>query len=66
MTADERAIERLRNPKPGGRIAAARDYGVDLTLLIDRLEHTPEERLRYLEQVMEDFEELHGAARRRS
>jgi hypothetical protein len=64
MVPVEVAIERLRNPKPGGKIWEAREYGVDLTLLIDRLEHTPEERMSYLSQVMEDFEELQGAARR--
>jgi hypothetical protein len=64
MVPVEVAIERLRNPKPGGKIWEAREYGVDLTLLIDSLRHTPEERLRYAEQVMQDFEELQGAVRR--
>lgn len=30
----ERALERLRNPAPGSKIAAARDFGIDLTLLM--------------------------------
>jgi hypothetical protein len=64
MVPVEVAIERLRNPKPGGKIWEAREYGVDLTLLMSNLQHTPEERLRYLEKVMQDFEELQGAARR--
>jgi hypothetical protein len=37
MVPLEVAIERLRNPKLGGKIWEAREYGVDLTLLIDRL-----------------------------
>ena len=47
MVPVEVAIERLRNPKPGGKIWAAREYGVDLTLLIEALERTPEERVRF-------------------
>jgi len=34
--------DRLRHPAPGGAIAAARDFGVDLTLLIDNLRKTPD------------------------
>jgi len=40
----ERAAERLRNPAPGSRIEAAKKYGIDLTLLIEQLRLTPEER----------------------
>ncbi|MBL8242313.1 MAG: hypothetical protein JNM66_33110 [Bryobacterales bacterium] len=32
-----RAIRRLKNPKPGGKIQAARDFGIDLTLLIEQI-----------------------------
>ncbi len=66
MVPVEVAIERLRNPKPGGKIAAARDYGVDLTLLIEQLRRTPEERSRDLESFMNDIEELRRAFRKRS
>jgi hypothetical protein len=40
------AEERLRHPLPGSRIAAAQQYGVDLTLLIENLRLTPAERVR--------------------
>ena len=40
----ERARYALMNPKPGSRIAAARDYGVDLTLLVEQLRKSPAER----------------------
>ncbi|GEM_PF-4719735 len=63
MVSTEVAIERLRNPKPGGKIWEAREYGVDLTLLISQLQRTPAERLQYLDSVMEDFAELRGSAR---
>jgi len=60
----ERAAERLRNPAPGSRIEAAKKYGIDLTLLIEQLRLTPEERLRKLEQASEAARQIQGAARR--
>lgn len=60
----QEAIERLRHPKPGGAIAAARDFGVDLTLLIERLKLTPDQRLRDLQDAMRNLAEVHGAANR--
>ena len=44
-----RAEERLLNPPLGGRIEAARAHGFDLTLLVERLRKTPEERVRDLQ-----------------
>jgi hypothetical protein len=41
----EKSIERLRHPAPGSRIKAARDFGVDLNLLIANLRLTPAERV---------------------
>ena len=61
-----RAEQRLLNPAPGSKIAAARDYGVDLTLLIEQLRLTPEERGRKLERATEALEQVRGIARRRS
>jgi hypothetical protein len=46
------AERRLRNPAPGSKIAAARDFGVDLTLLIGRLHLSPEERVGQMMQVL--------------
>jgi hypothetical protein len=40
----ERARQRLMNPAPGSRIAAAKEYGIDLTLLVEQLRLTPGER----------------------
>jgi len=54
------------NPAPGSRIEAAKNYGIDLTLLVEELRLTPAERgLKYQEylQVMEKFR---GVARRRA
>ncbi len=55
-------IERLRSPSPGGAIAAARDFGIDLTLLIERLQRTPEQRLRDLQNLMQSLEAVRGIA----
>jgi hypothetical protein len=64
MVPLEVAIERLRNPKPGGKIWEAREYGVDLTLLMTSLRRTPEERIKDLQRVAKDLEELRKGARK--
>lgn len=49
----ERAAARLRNPPPASRIEAAREFGIDLTLLIENLRRSPAERaakLRYCDR----------------
>jgi hypothetical protein len=55
--------ERLLNPKPGGPIEAARDFGIDLSLLVERLRLTPEERLRDLQSFVRALEEIRGAGK---
>ncbi len=55
---------RLLHPAPGGAIAAAREFGIDLSLLLERLRRTPEQRLRDLEELMAWHEKIRGAARR--
>jgi hypothetical protein len=57
-----RAEERLLNPPPGGRIEAARTHGIDLSLLIERLRKTPEERVRDLQRAVNDIEAVRGKA----
>jgi hypothetical protein len=61
MVPVEVAIERLRNPKPGGKIWEAKEYGIDLTLLMNRLQETPEERSRNLESFMDFLVEMRKA-----
>ena len=61
----ERAAEKLRNPAPGSRIEAAQKFGIDLTLLIEQLRLTPEERVRKLQAVSQVAEQVRGAARRK-
>jgi hypothetical protein len=57
--------ERLINPPSGSALEAARNFGIDLSLLAERLRLSPEERLRDLQQVMLALEQIHGVARSR-
>ena len=56
---------RLREPAPGSAIARARDFGIDLTLLIAQLRLSPDERVRKLQQNMKIFAQIQGAAQRK-
>jgi len=58
------AEERLRNPPPDSAIARARDFGIDLTLLIERLRLTPEERVSRLQQEMMAFDQIRGKGKK--
>ena len=53
----------LLNPPPGSAAARARDFGIDLTLTLQRLRLTPEERLRQLQRAMIEMENIRGRAR---
>ena len=59
---DRSVEEHLLNPPPGSAAARARDFGIDLTLLIQRLKRTPQERLDDLQRVMRSFEEVRKSA----
>ena len=54
--------EKLLYPQPGSRVEAARAYGIDLTLLIERLRLTPEERVRDLQRAIRGLEAMRGRA----
>jgi hypothetical protein len=43
---------------------AAEEFGIDLSLLIEQLRLTPEERVRKLERATKALEKVRGAARR--
>jgi hypothetical protein len=60
---NSRVEEHLLNPPPGSAAARARDFGIDLTLLIGRLRLTPEERLDDLQRVMRDLEEARNSVK---
>ena len=54
------AEERLRHPRPGSQIAAAKQFGVDLTLLIENLRLSPAERASRMHDVIVAMEHVWG------
>lgn len=56
--------EKLLNPKPGSKIAAAKEFGIDLTLLVRQLRLTPQQRLDELQSAMESMKELSKARKK--
>ena len=50
--------ELVLNPPPGSKIAAAKEFGIDLTLLLGQLRKTPQERLDDLQKSMRSLEEF--------
>jgi hypothetical protein len=65
MTREEenRLFALIANPPPGSKIEAARDFGVDLTLLVNNLKLTPDQRVRKMESAMRFAEQLREALR---
>ncbi|GAC1537678.1 MAG: hypothetical protein NVS2B17_10640 [Candidatus Velthaea sp.] len=60
---DERTWQRLLNPPPGSALARARDYGIDLTMLIENSRLTPSERIEKAMRAQQSVEELRKARR---
>ncbi len=56
--------EKLLNPKPGSKIAAARDYGIDLTQLAENLRYTPAERIKRNDALANSMLKFEEAMRR--
>ncbi|MBV9240751.1 MAG: hypothetical protein JO314_01980 [Acidobacteria bacterium] len=50
--------EKLLNPRPGSKIADARDFGIDLTLTAAQLRLSPQQRIDSLQAAMRSLEEL--------
>ena len=59
-----RVAHRLFHPIPGGKVEAAKCFGVDVSLLLEQLRLTPGDRVRSMQQAAETAERLRGAARR--
>jgi len=51
----------LIDPKPGTAAAAARDFGIDLSLTVGNLRLTPEQRLKQLDDFQASITELRKA-----
>lgn len=60
-----KARTNVLTPKVKDPVRAAAEYGIDITLLRDRLMLTPTQRLEKHQQMLEFVEELQKAARRR-
>ena len=56
--------EKLLSPRPGSKIDAARDFGIDLTLVVSRLRQTPQERIDGLQSGMKFLAELERARKK--
>jgi hypothetical protein len=54
----EKIWQMIMNPRPGSKIAAAREFGIDLTLTFEQLKKTPQERIDDLQSSMRGLEEL--------
>ena len=52
------------NPPPGSAAARAVEFGIDLTLTLENLQLTPEERIRKLDQFIMAVARLKASARR--
>ena len=61
----EERLEKIRrlilNPRPGSKVAAATDFGIDLTLTLGQLRKTPQERVDDLQKAMRGLEEFRRA-----
>jgi hypothetical protein len=53
--------EKLLKPRPGSLAAAARDFGIDLTLTASQLRLTPQQRIDNLQSSMKFLAELEKA-----
>jgi len=57
----DRGIELITNPAQGSKLASAKEFGIDLTLLLENLALTPTERLQNLCAAQAFYEELRRA-----
>jgi hypothetical protein len=55
--------EWLLNPEPGTAAAAAREFGIDLSLTVENLRLTPRERLEKLDNHLEFIEAVRRASK---
>ncbi|HEY0461245.1 MAG TPA: hypothetical protein VGC97_19065 [Pyrinomonadaceae bacterium] len=58
----EKRLEKIRqlimNPRPGSKVAAAKEFGIDLTLTLGQLKKTPQERVEYAQSAMRSLEQF--------
>lgn len=58
----EERLEKIRqlimNPRPGSKVAAAKEFGIDLTLTLGQLRKIPQERVENQQSAMRGLEEF--------
>jgi len=59
----EEADDYFLNPPPGSAAERAVEFGIDLTLTLENLRLTPEERIRKLDSFIEDVSKLRASKR---
>ncbi len=64
MTTQAEMEAWLLDPPPGSKAAAARDFGIDLTLTIENLRLTPQQRLERLEAKLAFVRQLRAGIRK--
>jgi hypothetical protein len=64
MTPEQKklAYKLITNPPPGSKLAEAKEWGVDLTLLYENLQLTAEQRARKVQDGAEALHALRAAA----
>lgn len=60
----ERLLALIAHPPPGSKLASAKEFGIDLTLLLENLAITPTERLQKAFSVAAFHHELRQAGQR--
>ena len=55
---------RLIDPKPGTKAAAARDFGIDLSITVANLRLTPHQRVKRLDEFQHELRLLRQAVSR--
>ena len=56
--------DKLLNPRPGSKIAAARDWGIDLSMLAENLRYTAAERIKRNDDAANSMLRFEEAVRR--
>lgn len=56
--------EKLLNPRPGSKIAEARDWGIDLTQLVENLRYSPAERIKRNDDAVNSVRKIADAVKR--
>ena len=65
----EERLEKIRqlilNPRPGSKVAAAIELGIDLNLMFEQLKKTPQQRVEDAQNAMRNLEKFQQEAKSR-